>query len=398
MLKLQRTCLATLLLLLSGWLLVSCSKSDPVDAASDTAAAAQKPPIKIGAIFAVTGPAGFLGAPEKRTAEMLVEQINAQGGVNGHPIELIVMDSVGDATKAVSAAKQLIEEEQVFAIIGPTRSGPSMKVKDICEQTQTLMLSCAAAEEIVNPVARYVFKTPQKDSFAAQMIFDRMRTMGIKRVAALYGGTGFGKGGAEQLTKYAPDYGIELVMLEMYDPAAINLSDLVTKVKGANVDAVVNWSIVSAQGIIASNMRQKQLEIPLFQSHGYGNIKYVEQAPEASEGTLFPCGRLLIAEALPEDHPQKQVLMAYKKAYEEKFGEAASTFGGHAYDALMLLVNAITVADSLDKEKVRDALESTKGFVGTAGIFNMSAEDHNGLQIDAFEMLTVKDGKFAPAP
>jgi len=161
------------------------------------------------------------------------------------------------------------------------------------------------------------------------------------------------------------------------------------------VQAVVNWSIVPAQSIVAKNMRQIGMQIPLFQSHGFGNIKYVEQAGKAAEGILFPAGRLLVADKLTDDHPQKKVLTAYKADFEKKYaGEAVSTFGGHAYDSLMIVLEAIKKAGSTDREKVRDAIEGLQGFVGTGGVFNFSATDHNGLSLDAFEMLTVKDGEF----
>ena len=141
-------------------------------------------------------------------------------------------------------------------------------------------------------------------------------------------------------------------------------------------------------------MKQIGLDVPLFQSHGFGNIKYVEAAGAAAEGIIFPAGRLLVADVLPDDDPQKALLLKYKKDYESKFKEAASTFGGHAYDALMILVKAVEEAGT-DSEKVRDAIENMKGFVGTGGVFNFTPEDHNGLGMDSFVMLTVKDGKFA---
>lgn len=359
-------------------------------------ASGQKPAetVKIGAIFSVTG-ASFLGVPESRTAEMLVEQINASGGVLGRKLEVIIKDSGASPEKALSFAKQLIEENKVFAIIGPSTSGESMQIKDLCEQNKTLLLSAAAAETIVNPVAKYVFKTPQKDSYAVHWIYRTMKEKGITRVAAIASNTGFGQGGMAFLEKFAGEYGIQVAAKEVYDRAATDLTALLTKVKAQNVQAVVNWSIEDAQSIIPKNMRQLGMTIPLFQSHGFGNIKYVEVAGEAAEGIIFPAGRLLVVDTLPANHPQKAVLAKYKKDYESKFNEAASTFGGHAYDAITILVEAIKKAGSFDREKVRSSLENLKGFVGTGGVFNFSAEDHNGLAMDSFEMLTVKAGKFA---
>jgi branched-chain amino acid transport system substrate-binding protein len=350
-------------------------------------------PIKIGALVAVTGPASVLGAPEARTLEMLVEELNAKGGVGGRKIQLLLKDTGGSPEKAVSFAKQLIDEEEVFAIVGPATSGETMAVKGIAENGKTLLLSCAAAESIVNPVARWVFKTAQKDSHAIAKVFERMKKLGVTRIGVLSSNTGFGKAGKEQIAKLAPEHGIQIVVDEVYDKAATDLTAEVTKLKAAGVQAVLNWSIEPAQSIVIKNARQIGLSIPIFQSHGFGNIQYVRAAGAAAEGVVFPASRILVAERLPESHPQKAVLLAYKRAYETRFKEEASAFGGYAHDALGLLVRAIEKAGT-DPEKVRAVLEATTGYVGTTGTFNLSPADHNGLGMDAFEMLTVKDGKF----
>ncbi len=351
--------------------------------------------VKIGAIFSITGPASFLGAPEEKTARMLVDKINAAGGVDGWKLELVVKDSAASPEKAVSFAKQLIEEEKVLAIIGPSTSGETMQIKKLCEENNMLLVSCAAAETIVNPVAKYVFKVPQKDSQAVIWIFRTMKEKGIKKIAVLSSNDGFGAAGKKQLEDLARQEGIEILANEVYDKQATDLTDILTKVKGTQgVQAVVNWSIVPAQSIVAKNMKQIGLDVPLFQSHGFGNLKYVQQAGAAAEGILFPASRLLIVEQLPNRHPQKKVLAAYKHEYETTYREDVSTFGGHAYDALMVVVEGLKKAGAPDREKVRDAIENLKGFVGTAGVFNYSPTDHTGLDLTAFEMLTVKNGKF----
>jgi branched-chain amino acid transport system substrate-binding protein len=350
--------------------------------------------IKVGAILAVTGPMSFLGAPEAKTVEMLVADINAKGGINGKQLELIIKDSTGSPEKAVSFAKQLIEEDKVLAIVGPSSSGETMQIKKIAEDGKTPLLSCAAAEVIVDPVASYVFKTPQKDSDAVKMIFQEMNKLGLKKIAVLVDNTGFGKAGQEQLVKIAPELGITIVENEVYDKAATDLSAVVAKIKAnKEVQAVVNWSVVPAQAIVVKNIRQAAWDIPVFQSHGFGNIKFVEAAGVAAEGVIFPAGRLLIAADLPADNPQKELLVQYKKNYEDKYKENVSTFGGHAYDAMVILEAAVKVAGN-DREKVRAAIEGLQKLPGTAGVFSFSATDHNGLTIDAFQMLTVKDGKF----
>jgi len=351
--------------------------------------------IKVGALLAVTGPASFLGAPEAKTLEMLVEETNAKGGVGGRKIELIIKDTQGSPEKAVSFARQLIDEEKVFAIIGPSTSGETMQIKNIAEEGKTLLLSCAAAEVIVNPVAKYVFKVAPSDRYAAEMIFHQMKKLGIVKIGVLSSNTGFGKAGKEQLEKYAGDHGIQIAVNEVYDKAATDLTAEVTKLKAANVQALVNWSIEPAQAILIKNARQIGLTVPIFQSHGFANIQYARSAGAAAEGVLFPASRLVIADVLDAKHPQKAVVMEYKRAYEGKFQEDVSTFGGHGYDAFMILIRALKEG-GMDREKVRAAVETMKGFVGTAGTFNFSPADHNGLDINAFAMLTVKNGKFAP--
>lgn len=349
--------------------------------------------IKIGAILSITGPASFLGAPEAKTLETLVADVNKKGGIKGNKVELIIKDSGGNPEKAISFAKQLIEEDKVFAIIGPSTSGETMKIKNIAEDGKTILLSCAAAEVIVNPVAKYVFKTPQKDSYVAIKIFEQMKKMGISKIGLLSSNTGFGKAGKEQLEKLAPEHGITIAVNEVYDKAANDLTAEVTKVKAGNVQAMINWSIEPAQSIVIKNARQIGLKIPIFQSHGFGNIEYVKAAGPAAEGVIFPAGRLLVADSLPKSNPQKTVLLQYRKEYESKYKEDVSTFGGHAYDAFMILEKAIEKAGT-NREKVRDAIENLKGFAGTGGVFNFSAQDHNGLDVNSVEMLTVKKGKF----
>jgi branched-chain amino acid transport system substrate-binding protein len=362
-------------------------------AASFHAGAQAKEPLKIGALLSVTGPAAFLGAPEARTLEMLVEELNAKGGVDGRKIELVVKDTGGNPEKAISFAKQLVEENGVFAIIGPATSGETIAVKQIAEESKTILLSCAAAEVIVNPVLPYVFKVAPKDSYAAEMIFRQMKKMGVRRIGVLSSNTGFGKAGKDQVEKLAPSHGIEIAASEVYDKAATDLTAEVTKLKAAKVQAILNWSIEPAQSIVIKNARQIGLTVPIFQSHGFANVQYAKAAGAAAEGVIFPASRIVVAESLAASDQQKPVVAAYKRSYEARYKEDVSTFGGHAWDAFGILVRAVKEA-GLDREKARKAIENMKGFVGTAGVFNFSPEDHNGLAIDAFEMLTVKDGKF----
>jgi len=350
---------------------------------------------KIGGIFAITGAASYLGEPERNTMVMIAEKINQEGGINGIPVEVIIEDTVGDETKSVNAVKKLINSDKVIAVIGPSRSGTTMAVIPIVEKAEVPLISCAAAETIVKPVKKWVFQTPQLDRHAVERIYGYMQEAGITKIAIMSGTTGFGSAGRDQLIKLAPEYGITILADETYGPEDTDMTPQLTKIRGAQAQAIVNWSIVPAQVIVAKNMRQLGMKIPLFLSHGFGNIKYVEAAGEAAEGIMFPAGRLLVADAVPSSHPQKKVLVDYKSMYEGKYNEPVSTFGGHASDAMWILIEALKRAGkSADKYTLRDEIEKTKEFVGTGGIFTYTPENHNGLTAEAFEMLVVENSQF----
>ncbi len=353
-------------------------------------------PYKVGAVFAVTGPAALLGEPERNTVMMLAGQINAAGGINGHPLEVIIEDTEGDEAKAVLKVKKLISSDKVAAIIGPTRSGTTMAAIPLVEKAQIPMISCAAAEDIVKPVKKWVFKTPQSDADAVRRIYEKMKEMKLTKAAVMSGTTGFGTAGREQLKKFAPEYGITIVADETYGPKDTDMTAQLTKIKGTDAQAIINWEIVPAQTTVMKNKKQLGITVPLFQSHGFGNIKYAQDAGDAAEGVLFPCGLLFAVDTLPDSNLQKPVLAAYRKAYEEKFKTDVSAFGGYAWDALSLVVEALRAVGP-DSAKIRDYIEQKKNFAGVSGVFNYSAEDHCGLNKMSFAMLTIKDGKIVVA-
>ena len=352
-------------------------------------------PYKVGAVFAITGPAAWLGEPERNSVKMLQEEINAQGGINGHPLELVIEDTVGEETRAVLAVNKLINKDNVLAIVGPSRSGTTMAVIPIVEKAQVPLVSCASAQEIVTPVKKWVFKTAQNDSDGVIKIYEKMKEMNLSKVAIISSTDGYGMEGRKHLKRFAPEMGITVVADETYGPKDTDMTAQLTKVKGTDAQAIVNWSIVPGQTTVIKNRRQLVMTIQLFQSPGFGNIKYAQAAGDSAEGLLFPALRLLMVDALPKDHPQKAILTKYKKDYESKFKSDVTTFGGHAYDALSLVVAALKAVGP-DRAKIRDHIENTKNFVGTGGVFNYSPEDHVGLHKDALEIYTVKNGAFVP--
>lgn len=351
-------------------------------------------PYVVGALFAITGPAAWLGEPERNTVKMVEEEINAQGGINGHPLRIIIEDTVGEETRTVLAVNKLINKDNVLAIVGPSRSGTTMAVIPIVEKAQVPLISCASAEEIVKPVRPWVFKTAQNDSHGVLKIYDKLKVMNITKIAVISSTDGYGMEGRKQLKRFAPEYGITIAADETYGPKDTDMTAQLTKIKGTDAQALVNWSIVPGQTTVIKNRRQLGMTIPLFQSPGFGNIKYARAAGDAADGLMFPALRLLMVEALPADNPQKALLTGYKKDYEKRFKADVSTFGGHAYDAIHLVIAALRAVGP-DRAKIRDYIENARNFVGTGGVFNFSPDDHVGLNKDALEIYTVKNGAFA---
>tara|TARA_R110002020_G_scaffold20374_12_gene69554 strand:+ start:8461 stop:9624 length:1164 start_codon:yes stop_codon:yes gene_type:complete len=356
-------------------------------------AASAADPIKIGSVLAVTGPASFLGDPEDKTLNMYVEKINDAGGVLGRPLELIIYDSGGDANKARTFATRLIEDDEVVAIVGGATTGTTMAMVPLVEDAEIPFISLGGAVVIIDPVKKYVFKTPHTDRMACQKIFEDMKASGYTKIGMISGTGGFGKSMREQCLDVVGDYGIEVIADETYGPSDADMTPQLTKIKNTDgVQAVVNPGFGQGPAIVTRNYRQLGIDVPLYQSHGVASKSFIELAGDAANGVRLPAAALLVADKLDDSDPQKKVVVDYKAMYEEKTGEDVSTFGGHAYDGLMILVDAIEKAGSTDPNAIRDAIEATTGFIGTGGEVNMSAEDHLGLDVSAFKMLEIKDG------
>ncbi|MBM3564929.1 MAG: ABC transporter substrate-binding protein [Alphaproteobacteria bacterium] len=353
-------------------------------------------PIKVGAFLSVTGPAAFLGDPEQKTLEMYVEDINKGGGVLGRKLQLISYDDAGDAEKARTFAKRLIEQDKVDFILGGSTTGTTMAVVPLVEGAGVPFISMAGAVVIVEPAKKWVFKTPHTDRMACERIFEDMKGRKISKIGLISGAGGFDKSMRQECLNVAKKHGIDIVADESYGAQDTDMTAQLTKIRNAaGIQAVVNPGFGQGPAIVTKNFRQLGLQVPLYQSHGVASKQFIELAGPAAEGVRLPAAALLVADLLPDNDKQKPVVVGYKKAYEARFKSEVSTFGGHAYDALMIAVAAVKKAGSVDKAKVRDAIEATKGYVGTGGIVNMSATDHMGLDVSAFKMLEVKGGTWS---
>ena len=350
-------------------------------------------PIRIGSVLSVTGPAAFLGDPELKTLQLYVEDINKKGGVLGRPLELVHYDDGSDAAKANSFGKRLIEDDKVDILIGGTTTGSTMSIVPLVEKAGIPFISLAGAVVVIEPVKKWVFKTPHTDRMAAEKVFEDMKKRGISKIALLSETSGFGASGKKETEGAAARFGITLVANETFGPKDTDVGPQLTKIKNTpEVQAVFVFGLGQGPAIVTKNYQQLGITLPHYQSHGVASDEYLKIAGSAAEGVRLPSPAQLIPEKLAANDPQKAVVTAYEKAYKERYKQDVSTFGGYAYDGLMLAVDAIKRAGGTDKAKVRDAIESTKGFVATSGTFNMSPTDHMGLDLSSFRMLQVKGG------
>jgi branched-chain amino acid transport system substrate-binding protein len=359
--------------------------------------------IKLGAFFDLSGRAAFIGTPTKLVAEMVVEKINSAGGINGKMLEMEVGDTEANPAKAASIAKKFIYKDKVVAIVGPTMTDTGMNVKRIAEQGNIPIFMTVGGDPVIMGGKfgsfEWVFKSPQRSSIAVERLFTYLKEKGLTRVALLSAADGFGKDGARWMQKLAPKYGIEILGEESFGTRDTDMTAQLTKVKNLQPQALITWTIGPAGAIVAKNKVQLGIDLPLFQCHGLPDPKYIELAGTASEGDRMPSTKLMVADALPDSDPQKAVILDFIKLYKEKGYDKQfpiNTHSGYAWDAIMIVANAIKKVGT-EPAALRQEIENTKNYVGVSGIYNISAEDHNGLGVDSMVIVQVKDGKFVLA-
>ncbi len=359
--------------------------------------------IKLGAFFDLSGRAAFIGTPTKLVAEMVVDKINSEGGINGKMLELTIADTEADPAKTASIAKKFIYKDKVVAIIGPTLTDTGMNVKKVVDKGQTPIFMTVGGDPVImggkfGPY-KWVFKSPQRSSIAVKRMFMYLKEKGLTKVALLSAADGFGKDGARWMKKLAPEYGIELVAHESFGTRDTDMTAQLTKVKNSNPQALLAWTIGPAGSIIAKNKAQLGIDLPLFQCHGLPDPKYIELAGAASQGDRMPATKLMVADELSDSDPQKAVIQEFIKLYKEKGYDKKfpiNTHSGYAWDAIMIVAKAIQKVGT-DPKALRAEIEGTKNYVGISGTYNITAEDHNGLDVNSMVMVQVKNGKFVLA-
>ena len=347
-------------------------------------------PYRIGAVLEVTGGASFLGEPGRNGIKMLEEQVNGAGGINGHPLELIIYDTVGEPTKTITAVKRLITNDKVLGIIGPFTSGTALAVIPIIEEEKIPNISLGASIKITQPPKRWIFSTPQTDVNGVARIYEQMGKLGINKVAIVTVSNGFGDSGRQQLLDQAVQNKITIVADEKFGEKDSDITAQLNRIKGTDAQAIVCWTVGPTEAIVTKNWKHLAMKIPLYQSHGAASKKFLSMAGESAEGIRFPAPKLIVVDKVPDSDPQKAILVKFRNDYEKKYKQEVSKFSGDAYDALQIFTQALRTVGP-DSSKIRDFNENLKGFMSINGTYNFSSTNHSGLGKDDFVMVEVKN-------
>jgi branched-chain amino acid transport system substrate-binding protein len=359
--------------------------------------------INVGVTVSATGAAASLGIPEKNTLTLMPTTIA------GKKVNYIVLDDASDTTSAVSNTRKLITEHKVDLIIGSTTTPNSLAMIDAAAEAQTPMISMAASARIVEPVdakKRWVFKTPQNDIMMALAIVTHMAEQGIKTAAYIGFADAYGEGWYQEFAKIAPVKGITIVANERYNRNDTSVTGQVLKLLAAKPDAVLIGGSGTPAVLPQKTLKERGFTGKFYQTHGVANNDFLRVGGKDVEGTFLPSGPVLVAAQLPANHPVKKSASDYVAKYEAAFGKGTvSTFGGHAWDAGLLMQAAVPVAlkkaqpgTPAFRAALRDALEGVKELSGAHGVFNMSPTDHLGLDQRARVMVKIENGTWKYQP
>lgn len=357
---------------------------------------AQGEPIRIGAVLSSTGPVGFIGDPQQKTLELQVKRLNDQGGILGRKVSLTVYDDQSDPNNANTFAKRLVDTDKVDVLLGGTVTPNAMAMVPSAERAGVPFVSIGGGLQLVEPVKKWVFKTPHSDRMVAERILQDMKERGLKRIALLYETSGFGQSGRKEVLASAERFGVAVVGEESYGPKDTDITPQFTRLRNLqNVESMLIFSGAGTSPAVAiKNYAQMGFKLPVYMPHAAVNQEFLRLGGPATEGVRMPTAGFVVPDALKDGDPQKPVSADFYRTYKDAYKADASPFGGNIADALAIAVDGIRRAGGTDKAKVRDAIESTKGLVGLNGIFTMTPTNHNGLTLDSLRVIEVRNGRF----
>jgi branched-chain amino acid transport system substrate-binding protein len=376
--------------------LTGCSASNQ---SSSQSSGSSSEPIKIGAIVSLTGSYASLGAPEKNAIEAEVKRINDAGGINGRQVQVIFEDDGTDNTKAVAAASKLISQDKVVAIIGATGTAQSMAIRNEIDRAGIPQISMAGGNAITGTFDPLVFQTAWSNALVVPYELDYLKKQGITKIGLISDSGGFGKDGKSVILAEAPKYGIQVVSDQSFNVGDTDMTAQLTNIKNSGAQALVIWTAGTEAATILKNAKQLGLTMPVYGSHGNARIEFITGAGDAANGVRFAAGHVLVPSTYGTGTPEFTAATQFIDSYKSAYGQAPSTFAGHAYDAINLIANAAkTVSGTLTPQALRDAIETTGGYPGIGGIFVFSPTDHSGLTAKDLTMYEIKGGTWTVAP
>ena len=355
--------------------------------------------IKIGVTLSTTGPAVSLGIPEKNTIALLPKTIA------GKRVEYIVLDDASDTSAAVVNTRRLTLEDKVDAIIGSTTTPNSLAMTDAVAESGTPTISLASSARIIEPMnakKAWVFKTPQTDTMMVLAILEHAARRGIKTMGYIGFNDALGEAFYAEFEKFASVRGIRIVASERFAPRDTSVTSQVLKLTAANPDMVVIGASGTPAVLPARALAERGYKGSVYFNHGVANNDFLRVGGKDIEGAFVPTSPVVVAAALPVDHPAKAQALAYVKAYEAVYGAGSvSAFGAYAWDAGLLLAHAIPVALKTAqpgtkefRAALRDALEATHNLPVSNGVSSMSKNDHLGLDQRARVIVKIQGGKW----
>lgn len=367
---------------------------------------------KIGFISAATGAAASLGVPERDVAKLVADQLKAAGGIVGpdgvkHEVQILIFDDQSSADTAATLARRLIEQEQVHVLVASTQTGTSTAIVPIATEAKVPNISMASARSLIEDpqtkkMREWIFKPVPENSHSAGKQAEYLKAVGVTKVCHLYENSSYGQDTLASANAVFPTAGITIVYSDAFDPKATEFPQL-AKVKASGCQAVVIGAIPPASPVMNVAVRDALPDVRIVHGHGSCSPDLIKAAGKAAEGTVMPCGKILVADSLPDSDPAKALNLKLIKDYATVSKEPISTFAGHGYDALQWAIAALkTLPDggalAEQRAKIRTALENLKDFPTTHGLYNTSPTDHLGFNASEFAFVVVKDGKFVVLP
>lgn len=360
--------------------------------------------VKVGVIVSSTGPAASMGIPERNTVSLLPTE------VAGQTVDYIVLDDATDTTIAARNMRKLVTEDKVDVVIGTTFTPGSIAMVDIAGETQTPMISVAANARIISPVdgpREWAFKSPQNDELMAEALANTMAKQGVKTLSVIGFNDAYGDAWIEAMESAAAEKDIKILTKESYARNDTSVTGQVLKILASKPDAILIAAAGTPVALPQGEIKKRGFDGIIYQTHGAANSDVLRVCGQDCEGMILPTGPLLVADQLPDDNIVKEAALEYRALYDGEYGEGSTnTFGGHMWDAALLVQDAIPRALETGakpgtpefRAAMRDAIESTTDLIASQGVFNMTPDDHSGMDERARVMVKVVDGKWVYQP